>query len=310
MGELKIKKTIKVLIAVFLALAVIPFATMALVAENADVSVVLKDYDPLPAEPDSNLRVWISVQNQGNEQADNVYVQVNPSYPFVLLPGEDDIKETGIIGTNSDKILDYRLFVNKGTKAGDYDLTFWTCSDNECNKVIKKTDLTITVKTGGEPKVNLGIEEIEEVAFNQKSKLTINIVNKGELDTKYLTVTLDETEDFIVISPQEVYVGELESDDFETATFDIYFKSEERKPETTIIEVPILVEYTDANNKEYADKQILDIRVYSQEDLYKYGLATKPTPFGAYVVIAGLLVAIFFIYRRIKKKRKLKSQQT
>ncbi len=300
------KKAIKVLFALFTILVIVPFAAMALVAENADVKVVLKDYDPVPAEPDNTLRVWISVQNIGNEQLDNAYIKVNPEYPFSLVPGEDSIKSTGIIGTNSNKLLDYRLFVNENTKAGDYSLEFISCSDSECEKEMKKTSVTITVKTGGEPRVDVGIEDLDSVSFNKKSRITTNIVNKGSLNTKYLTITLDETDEYIVLSPHEVYVGELESDDFETAVFDIYFKSDSKNPETKIITLPFTLEYTDANSRSYMDEQTIDIRVYSQKDLYKYGLAQKPAPYGIYFLFAVIAVTGFFIYRRIRKKKMLK----
>ena len=74
-----------VILALVLLFFIMPIVSADLIAEDADVKVILNTYDPVPAEPDSNLRVWVSVENQGNEQTGNAYVKVNPEFPFVLL---------------------------------------------------------------------------------------------------------------------------------------------------------------------------------------------------------------------------------
>ncbi len=286
-----------------LLLLIMPIANSALMSDEADVKILLNNYDPLPAEPDNNLRVWISVQNQGNEQLENAYVKVNPEYPFILLPGAKLTKETGIISPGESKILDYKLFVSKNTNEGDYDLEFIVCKDEKCTKEVKKTTLTINVKTGGTPKIRLGIEEAEAIGFNQKEKITLNIVNRGQLDTKFLTVTLRETDDFIILSPAEIYVGELESDDFETAIYDIYFKGPENpeQEQTKEINLPLTVEYSDENNKDYFESETLTLRVYSQDDLLKYGLIQPKPNYTLYVIAAALVILGFIAYRITKK---------
>ena len=69
------------------------------------------------------------------------------------------------------------------------------------------------------------------------------------IDIKFLNVKLDKAEGYKVLSPYEVYIGNIDSDDYETADFKI--NVDKASKEKVIL--PLTIEYNDANNQEYTN---------------------------------------------------------
>ena len=58
---------------------------------------------------------------------------------------------------------------------------------------------------------------------------------------------MKESEKYEIVSPAEVYVGNIDSDDYETADFKISLNKVKEKE----VILPLSLEYKDANNNEY-----------------------------------------------------------
>ena len=110
------------------------------------------------------------------------------------------------------------------------------------------------------------------------------------------------TSRFTVISPQEVYVGNIDSDDYETAEFDIYVEKSSSKN----LMLPLHLEYMDANNKPYSKDIEVALVLYSKEELKKLGFVQKSNPLiGISIVLASIGIG-FYIRRRLKNKNNKK----
>lgn len=74
------------------------------------------------------------------------------------------------------------------------------------------------------------------------------------------------------------------------------------------IKIPIVVEYKDALNNEYKDEFVREIRIFSMDELARYGAYKSKTK--TYVSLLILLVIFYMIRKRkalfewIKKPRK------
>ncbi len=160
---------------------------------------------------------------------------------------------------------------------------------------------TIGLIIGSDPNLAINIDSTTIYQPGSSGDVTIKIVNKDVNEIKFLNVKLVESEDYRIISPSEVYVGNIDSDDYETADFKLFV---ENKKEGGIV-LQLNVEYRDANNNEYKDDIELKLPMYGTSEAKQFGLVEGNGKVGFFVVIV-VVVAGLFIYRRWRKRKKKK----
>ena len=159
---------------------------------------------------------------------------------------------------------------------------------------------TIGLLIGSEPDLLVNIDSTTIYQSGKSGDVTIKIVNRDVNEIKFLNVKLAESQDYRIISPNEVYVGNIDSDDYETAEFTIFLGDVKEN-----VILPITLEYRDANNAAYADKLNLELPMYSTSEAKKFGLVEGNGKVGFFVIFL-VVVAGLFIYIRWRKGKKKK----
>lgn len=287
-----------------LILIVVPLVTAAIDTSNlGNLQVQETKYVPYPAEPGKYLTIWIDVDNQGGSAVSNILFKFDPDYPFKLNPGETGIVKTGVIPAGRDQLLEYTLKVDDAALEGTYNIKLKLCLDESCSSWAKTYDLPISVRTGGAPKIEIGLEETDIFSSGSLGYFTLNIVNRGQLDTKFLTVDIIDSDKYEIIGPSEKYIGELESDDFETAEYQIFIENDIGKKESEVLDVQVKTEYSDENNKQYADFESIKLKVYTARDLKRMHLVSSGSHF-SWIILIILIGAGYWWYRRRKRKKR------
>src|SRR3989344_2020414 len=118
---------------------------------------------------------------------------------------------------------------------------------------------------------------------------------EGSLDIHFLSIELEESPDYDIIDESVKYIGDLDSDDFDTANFRINVKSSKRE-----IILPIKIEYKDSLNKAYETQENLVLQMRSAQEM---GVASNVF---LYVVLSIIFIlgVGYFLYRRYKKKQR------
>jgi len=80
---------------------------------------------------------------------------------------------------------------------------------------------TIGIKVTADTILSFSLDAENAIEGNE-GKLTLKIVNKGFADARFVTVELLPVS-YTLLSEREIYIGTVDSDDFETATFDVIF---------------------------------------------------------------------------------------
>jgi hypothetical protein len=124
-------------------------------------------------------------------------------------------------------------------------------------------------------------------------------VNKGVTDIKLMNMKLMPSNKYRILSNDEVYIGNIDSDDYETADFKLFIEKSKEKQ----IKVPVVLEYKDANNNDFKEAIELTLDLYSASEAKKFGLK-KGNGFVGNLVIAVIVVAGLFIYRKWRKHKK------
>ena len=107
-----------------------------------------------------------------------------------------------------------------------------------------------------------------------------------------------QSEKYDIISEPTSYIGNIDSDDYESTDFNIYVK----RTRDESVQMPLRLEYRDSNNKQFKKDIILNLKVYSSSKAQKYGLVKAKNPFSGIIV---LLVILFAVRWYVKKKKKI-----
>ncbi|RMF06720.1 hypothetical protein D6764_01585, partial [Candidatus Woesearchaeota archaeon] len=156
----------------------------------------------------------------------------------------------------------------------------------------------IGILVASTPEVYASLDESEITKAGTSGKVSVKFVNKGISDIKFLDVKLEQSDDYDLLSADEVYIGNIDSDDYETVDFKLFVKPTDKR----FIDLPLTYSYRDANNKLFEEKQVLKLRLYSEEELKKYGFV-KEKSFSGLLIVAVVLIAGYFVWRRFRKRK-------
>ena len=211
------------------------------------------------------------------------FTPVDTSETFLeeLEEGDDDQLTFRIKATNSLTPGDYQI---------PYTLTYTIDEDEKERKgsvgiiVEGNSDLAFTIST-------------ETPVIGSQGKIDLKIINKGFGEAKFLTVSA-VSEGYTLLSDSSVYIGNVDSDDFETASFDVLFTDKDAF-------FTAIVQYKDFNNNPVTKNVVLPLNLYTQQEAIDLGIIQKSNV-GLYVTIAVILLIIWLIYRSLRKRSRLK----
>ena len=150
------------------------------------------------------------------------------------------------------------------------------------------------VRIGAEPQLLVYTDSNEVYDASAPGDITLRFVNNGVSGIKFLTVTLQDTKKLKVLSAPTQYIGAIDSDDYQTATFTVRLTGA-----ATEIELPVLVNYQDPNNRKYEQGLTVIVPIHSKQELGTQG----GNGWVLIVVVIIVVVAGFVMYRRMHKRR-------
>ena len=150
----------------------------------------------------------------------------------------------------------------------------------------------ISLKIGSIPKLIIS-QDKSSLIINKKGEISINFVNNGLTKIKLLTVNID-VDNAQLISPDSVYLGDLDVDDFQTIDLELF-------PVSTNVITTLSFSFKDANNNNFQEKYSLPIKVYTEQEALTLGL-TKKSNFLFYLIIIVFIIVVYIIYKIFRRK--------
>jgi len=155
--------------------------------------------------------------------------------------------------------------------------------------------LGIVVKSS--PQIFVQIDDSNIYKGSENGDITIKFVNNGIADVKFLTIELEDTDDYDIVSNSKEYIGDLDSDDFESIDFRL--NMHKKKGE---ISFPLKIDYKDSMNNDYEDVLTASMELRSAKEL---GVKKNNTmTYFWMIVVLGLIG--WFGWKRYRKKIKKK----
>jgi hypothetical protein len=253
--------------------------------------------DKKTLEPGSSNIVKIKLSNKADSVLKDVKARLElDSTNFVPLGSTNEKSIYQILARESYE-FDFELLVNPEAKSGVYQVPLKINYADELGKGYFKNS-TIGLIIGAKPDLSITLDTTDIFEPRKAGEVVVKVVNKGVTDIKFMNVKLTPSKDYKILSNEEVYLGNIDSDDYETADFDLFV--EKNKDKKVIL--PVIFEYKDANNNDFRETVKLTLNLYSASEAKKLGLVKGSSKAGIFIVIL-IVVGGLYVYKRWKKRK-------
>jgi len=251
---------------------------------------------PEVAIPGENVQLKLKVKSLTHAEIRDVKLSLDledtttTTYYFAPI-GSANEQIIEIIKPNQEKEVTFTLAASPDTPIDVEKIPLtMTYLDDEGNSYTKS--YLIGIKTYEKPSYILALEDKTIYKKLQKGKVTFSIANTGKASLNYLGMELIEQPLYYrIISSNKNYIGNLDSDDFDTAEFEIYTENSEAN------ELPLKVKltYKDDYGKLFEEEHSVKVTLYDKRDAMKYGLEMKQGAGSIFNYMLLLLVTIFWV---------------
>lgn len=230
--------------------------------------------------------VKLRLCNKAGGIAKHVSIGLDLSAPFT--PISSSSKYLGSFKAGECMDVSFRVAVSGDAQVKTYEIPVMVVyADRNGSKNTLTT--SIGVQIDSEPELSFGLDEVGELAPGVEGNVILSISNEGFVDAKFLKFTLEPTDDYKVVSINEIYIGNLDSDDIETEEFTIKINDGVNKE---IIPLKVKLRYKgEGRDAEYVKEDTVNIKILSKQEH-----AAKAQVDGTSSMMTGALIAIPAIF--------------
>ena len=270
-------------------------ASMLLVSA---ISVTSVSSSPEEVVPGEIVEVSIEIENIFEEDMFNLNVKLDLSGDVPFAPYQ----------SSSEKFLDklregnkerftFKLIVLPETSSGIYKIPVMIDYEDKYQNKSSKAEL-ISLIVNSKPELKVSLESSEVIIKDKENTFLVKVVNSGLADVKFLYIKVNDVSGLSFLSDKEPYLGDINSDDFDSAKFTAFVNENA----ANTINLIVTLVFKDATNKEFTETKTISLKTYSLKEAQNLGLVKKPN-YVTYIVIVVLIIG-FIIYRKLKKRKK------
>jgi len=215
--------------------------------------------------------------------------------PFTPIGSTNEIALEKLDKGKTESVV-FRLIADPDAEPDVYKVPIIITYADEVGKNYTRNYITALI-INDEPNIYATVDETTIGKGGGSGIVDIKFINKGLSDVKFLDVELIETDDYDLQASKIEYIGNLDSDDYETAEFKLTVK----KTKEESVNLLINIKYRDAINNEYEEDMIVPLYLQSvtSNGQSRFGI-------GQVIFILVIVAVGIFFFIRWRKKRKKK----
>ncbi|MCK4550989.1 MAG: COG1361 S-layer family protein, partial [Candidatus Aenigmarchaeota archaeon] len=190
---------------------------------DAEISIISSKTNPSEFYPGQEGMVTLVIKNLADSTLRDVTVNLDLSgttTPFAPVDTTTSSKFK-TMAAGETKTINYGVVATPDAASGIYKVpVIITFSDS--TGASYTTNNIISLIVGGKPDILTNVEPENIFLSGTTGDVRVNIINRGLVDIKYVTVKVTPTDDFELLTNDEIYVGNIDSDDFDSASFKIH----------------------------------------------------------------------------------------
>ncbi|PIN72433.1 hypothetical protein COV21_02205, partial [Candidatus Woesearchaeota archaeon CG10_big_fil_rev_8_21_14_0_10_45_5] len=158
------------------------------------------------------------------------------------------------------------------------------------------------IVVNAKPEISVRIDSSAIKSAGSSGKITLKLVNLGIGDVRFLNLKFSDTPDLTIVSGNEQYIGQLSSDDYDTADINAYVA----RANEGIVEIPVTLDYSDAMGNSYEQNESVVLRIYSAAEQRRLGISSGKSPL--WILLIVIIIAVGIVFYRKRKRRSPKRQ--
>jgi hypothetical protein len=279
----------KSIILSFMSLFAVLFLFGNSVSAICNLEISMLNQDPYPAIPGDYVKVVFQIAGIENPECGEVTFGIKEEYPISLDPNVTNpvVINSGTFQRNygSFYLAPYKLRLDENALDGENPIEVYYSKALSDTTVIKEFNLTVE-----DIRADFEIH-VKDYDFTTR-KLTFEILNIEKSDVQALTIEIPPQENVEVKGANRLVVGDLDSNEYTTADFEVILPKEK-------VDMTVNIIYTDSINVRREMQKVVGFDSSYFIDRIK---DKKSQPYWFYILI--LAVIGFFVWRRIKKKKR------
>lgn len=249
--------------------------------------------NPSSITPGQPGKIHFKITNLADSLIEDINLNLNLKNQFIALNGTNE-KRIKSMDEDETRWVSFKITAENNLESGIYQLPFNLTFYN--TRGDKHTQEGSTgIKIGEKPQILAYIIDSDIQQPNERGTVTIELANPTTENLRFLKLNIQDNEEYTILGNNEIYLGDLDSDDIESQDFPIYVEEQTRNGE---LEIPIKITYRDSKNKNYKTERKLKLNLYSENEIQKY-FSTGSNLTWIITIIALILIAgAYWFYRR------------
>lgn len=287
---------------ILIFLTAIFFAQIYLVSALTIASVTS---NPSEIQPGEKFSLGLEIENNLEEDIENVIVSLilnDKTNPVPFAPYQSSSEYTiEDISEGDDEKASFDLIAFSDALSGTYTIPVQVSYrlDNGTQSLFESLGI-VSVIINAKPKID--ISSVGSVLIRgTKGKISIKVINSGLGDAKFLSVNLKQISGMKITNSDKVYIGNIDSNDFDTAEFNVFINTDA----SSSVSLPVELTYTDSRNNQITESKTILIKTYTTKEATELGLINQNNTLLILVFVVVSLV-LFLIYRKIRKRNRNK----
>ncbi len=269
-----------------------------------DAALVIRDVSfPDSVGPGTASELGFTLENLADSHLKNIdlALDIGDDQPFGTAATTR--KRVQSIAPGDTATVTFELRTDESAENGVYRVPVDLDYENEAGTAFSRTESTGIV-VGGASQLEVAVDDRELLAAGSRGEVTFRIVNRGQGRARFVSLELPESDDYEVLSSRSVYLGDMEPDDYQTATFDIYAESG-----LDTLSVPVDLAYKNADGVQSTETRDVEVTLYTSGELSRFGLAGGGSLVPLIIVAALLAGGGYWYWRRRKRRERMDVEQ-
>lgn len=268
-----------------------------------DTVLSIEKVESIPSEIPAGDKaiVRFTLKNLAKTRIKDISLKLDMSGTTLPFAPTDSTTEKRIelLDPEQEKSISFNIISDASGEPKIYKIPITLSYSDEAGTSYTKEDI-IGLAISSEPQLAVYMETSDSFTGGTTGSVVFSVSNTGPTQAKYVTIVLEPSEDYEIIGSDRSYIGNLDSDDFDTAEFKI---SVGNSLNSTKIPVTASVSYKDAYNNVLSKEYQQYLTIYSNEDMIRLGKIKQESGSGGLIIAVVVVVILFLAYRRFTRRK-------
>lgn len=267
------------------------FINYALIIVQPPSTLEVTKVTPTFAQKGQTIDMNLTLTNDGSTVLNNIVLSWSDSTNKILPIGSSNRKFISLIPAKSSIVIPLNIVVSPAAESGTYPLSVsMVYNDNTGTR--QTVNSTIGFKVIGDFDFIMTMDSQDIAVINKSAGANIKIANGGTDEVQFLVVRMESD---AKITPEKIYVGNIQSNDYDTEKITFVSMNSGSVP------VKVFLEYRDIYGNAYANEGIVYLNVLTKEEYQQHNQTGNST--GILLALAFVVFVIAFILHRRRKKK-------